>query len=170
MTKEEFKGFSSAAQHDMVLDALVRITKNLETIEKESGKPFVGTVKQRRNDVKLLTILAEAFGKNELVWKHSESTRYEVKMIPRDEVLSRFALYTGIGQKVYMEKSKPAPWDTAPMIDATNDNRKGSRNTFSEMTNAKEKITSAQQSSGNFMSCKSSTDTTSYPDELVKRS
>lgn len=138
MTKEEFKGFSSAAQHDMVLDALVRITKNLETIEKESGKPFVGTVKQRRNDVKLLTILAEAFGKNELVWKHSESTRYEVKMIP--------------------------------MIDATNDNRKGSRNTFSEMTNAKEKIESAQQSSGNFMSCKSSTDTTSYPDELVKRS
>lgn len=170
MTKEEFKGFSSAAQHDMVLDALVRITKNLETIEKESGKPFVGTVKQRRNDVKLLTILAEAFGKNELVWKHSESTRYEVKMIPRDEVLSHFALHTGIGQQVYMEKSKPAPWDTAPMIDATNDNRKGSRNTFSEMTNAKEKIESAQQSSGNFMSCKSSTDTTSYPDELVKRS
>lgn len=162
MTKEEFKGSSSAAQHDMILEALVRITKNLETIEKESGKPFVGTVKQRRNDVKLLTILAEAFGKNELVWKHSESTR--------DEVLSCFALYTGIGQNVYMEKSKPAPWDTAPMIDATNDNRKGSRNTFSEMTNAKEKIESAQQSSGNFMSCKSSTDTTSYPDELVKRS
>lgn len=68
MTKEEFKGFSSAAQHDMVLDALVRITK-------ASGKPFVGTVKQHRNDIKLLTILAEAFGKNELVWKHSESTR-----------------------------------------------------------------------------------------------
>lgn len=162
MTKEEFKGFSSAAQHDMVLEALVRITKNLETMEKESGKPFMGTSKQRRNDIKLLTILAEAFGKNELVWKHSESTR--------DEVLSRFALYTGIGQNVYMEKSKPAPWDTAPMIDATNDNRKWSRNTFSEMTNAKEKIESAQQSSGNFMSCKSSTDTTSYPDELVKRS
>lgn len=162
MTKEEFKGFSSAAQHDMVLEALVRITKNLETMEKESGKPFMGTSKQRRNDIKLLTILAEAFGKDEMVWKHSESTR--------DEVLSRFALYTGIGQNVYMEKSKPAPWDTAPMIDATNDNRKGSRNTFSEMTNAKEKIESAQQSSGNFMSCKSSTDTTSYPDELVKRS
>lgn len=162
MTKEEFKGFSSAAQHDMVLEALVRVTKNLETMEKESGNPFVGTVKQRRNDIKLLTILAEAFGKNELVWKHSESTR--------DEVLSCFALYTGIGQNVYMEKSKPAPWDTAPMIDATNDNRKGSRNTFSEMTNAKEKIESAQQSSGNFMSCKSSRDTTSYPDELVKRS
>lgn len=157
MTKEEFKGFSSAAQHDMILEALVRVTKNLETMEKESGKPFVGTSKQRRNDVKLLTILAEAFGKNELVWKHSESTR--------GEVLSRFALHTGIGQKVYMEKSKPAP-----MIDATNDNRKGSRNTFSEMTNAKEKIESAQQSSGNFMSCKSSTDTTSYPDEWVKRS
>lgn len=31
MTKEEFKGFSSAAQHDMVLDALVRITKNRES-------------------------------------------------------------------------------------------------------------------------------------------
>lgn len=162
MTKEEFKGFSSAAQHDMILEALVRVTKNLETMEKESGKPFVGTAKQRRNDVKLLTILAEAFGKNELVWKHSESTW--------DEVLSCFALYTGIGQKIYMEKSKPAPWDTAPMIDTTNDNRKGSRNTFSEMTNAKEKIESAQQSSGNFMSYKSSTDTTSYPDELVKRS
>lgn len=142
MTKEEFKGFSSAAQHDMVLEALVRVTKNLETMEKESERPFVGTVKQRRNDIKLLTILAEAFGKNELAW----------------------------AQNVYMEKSKPAPWDTAPMIDATNDNRKGSRNTFSEMTNAKEKIESAQQSSGNFMSCKSSTDTTSYPDELVKRS
>lgn len=164
MTKEEFKGFSSAAQHDMILEALVRITKNLETIEKESGKPFVGTVKQRRNDIKLLTILAEAFGKNELVWNRHG------KMMPWDEVLSCFALYTGIGQNVYMEKSKPAPWDTAPMIDATNDNRKGSRNTFSEMTNAKEKIESAQQSSGNFMSCKSSTDTTSYPDELVKRS
>lgn len=75
MTKEEFKGFSSAAQHDMVLEALVRITKNLETMEKESGKPFMGTSKQRRNDIKLLTILAEAFGKNELVWNHHESTR-----------------------------------------------------------------------------------------------
>lgn len=84
MTKEEFKGFSSAAQHDMVLEALVRVTKNIETIEKESGKPFVGTTKQRRNDIKLLTILAEAFGKNELVWKHSESTRDEVKMMPWD--------------------------------------------------------------------------------------
>ncbi len=69
MTKEEFKGFSSAAQHDMVLEALVRITKNLETMEKESGKPFMGTSKQRRNDIKPLTILAEAFGKNELVWE-----------------------------------------------------------------------------------------------------
>ena len=73
MTKEEFKGFSSAAQHDMVLEALVRITKNLETMEKESGKPFMGTSKQRRNDIKLLTILAEAFGKNELVWDKKPS-------------------------------------------------------------------------------------------------
>ena len=77
MTKEEFIGFSSSAQHDMVLEALVRVTKNLEIMEKESGKPFVGTDKQRRNDIKLLTILAEAFGKNELVWNH------------HDEILSR---------------------------------------------------------------------------------
>lgn len=144
MTKEEFKGLSSAAQHDMVLEALVRVTKNLETMEKESERPFVGTVKQRRNDIKLLTILAEAFGKNELAWAQK----------PR----------------VTMDAGKMMPRDEASMIDATNDNHKGSRNTFSEMTNAKEKIESAQQSSGNFMSCKSSTDTTSYPDELVKRS
>lgn len=70
MTKKEFMGFSSAAQHDMVLEALVRITKNLETMEKESGKPFEGTSKQRRNDIKLMTILAEAFGKNELIWRY----------------------------------------------------------------------------------------------------
>ena len=88
MTKNEFMGFSSAAQHDMVLEALVRVTKNLEILEKENGKPFVGTVKQRMNDIKLLTILAEAFGKNELVWNH------------HDEILTRDdALYTGIGQK-----------------------------------------------------------------------
>ena len=77
MTKEEFMGFSSAAQHDVVLEALVRVTKNLEIMEKASGKPFVGTTKQHRNDVKLLTILAEAFCKNELVWNH------------HDEILSR---------------------------------------------------------------------------------
>ena len=123
MTKEEFKGFSSAAQHDMVLEALVRVTKNLETMEKENGKPFVGTAKQRRNDVKLLTILAEAFGKNELVWAHrdevlgrgaalntdigqkiyAEKPRAIVnagRLMPRDEVMSNFALYTGLGQKV----------------------------------------------------------------------
>lgn len=144
MTKEEFQGFSSAAQHDMVLEALVRITKNLETMEKESGKPFVGTVKQRRNDVKLLTILAEAFGKNELVWAQKPRVTMDAgKMMPRDVVL-----YTGIGQKVYMEKSKPVK----------------------DIMSAKEKIESAQQRSGHFMSCKSSTDTTSYPDEWVKRS
>ena len=77
MTKEEFIGFSSSAQHDMVLEALVRVTKNLEIMEKASGKPFVGTSKQNANDIKLLTILAEAFGKNELVWNH------------HDEILSR---------------------------------------------------------------------------------
>ena len=72
MTKEEFIGFSSSAQHDMVLEALVRVTKNLEIIEKASGKPFIGTDKQNANDIKLLTILAEAFGKNELVWNHHD--------------------------------------------------------------------------------------------------
>lgn len=77
MTKEEFMGFSSAAQHDMVLEALVRVTKNLEIMEKASGKPFAGTTKRNANDIKLLTILAEAFGKNELVWNH------------HDEILSR---------------------------------------------------------------------------------
>ena len=95
MTKEEFMGFSSAAQHDMVLEALVRVTKNLEIMEKASGKPFAGTTKQNANDIKLLTILAEAFGKNELVWNH------------HDEILSRgAALYTDIGQQVYTEGSK----------------------------------------------------------------
>ena len=77
MTKEEFMGFSSSAQHDMVLEALVRVTKNLEIMEKASGKPFAGTSKQNANDIKLLTILADAFGKNELVWNH------------HDEILSR---------------------------------------------------------------------------------
>ena len=102
MTKEEFIGFSSSAQHDMVLEALVRVTKNLEIMEKASGKPFAGTTKQNANDVKLLTILAEAFEKNELVWNH------------HDEILSRgAALYTAIGQKVYTEGSKD---NTKPVV------------------------------------------------------
>ena len=102
MTKEEFKGFSSAAQHDMVLEALVRVTKNLKIMEKASGKPFAGTTKQNANDIKLLTILAEAFGKNELVWNH------------HDEILSRgAALYTDIGQRVYTEGSKD---NTKPVV------------------------------------------------------
>ena len=69
MTKEEFMGLSSSAQHDMVLEALVRVTKNIEIIENESGRPFADTSKQRMNDIKLLTILADAFSKNELVWE-----------------------------------------------------------------------------------------------------
>ena len=96
MTKEEFMGFSSAAQHDMVLEALVRVTKNLEIMEKASGKPFAGTTKQRRNDIKLLTILAEAFGKNELVWNHNDDT-----------------LHTGIEQKADAEESKE---NTKPVV------------------------------------------------------
>ena len=69
MTKEEFMGFSSDAQHNMVLEALTRVTKNIEIIENESGRPFADTSKQRMNDIKLLTILADSFSKNELVWK-----------------------------------------------------------------------------------------------------
>ena len=107
MTKKEFIGFSSSAQHDMVLEVLVRVTKNLEIMEKASGKPFAGTSKQNANDIKLLTILAEAFGKNELVWaQKSKSTRDDGRTHP-DEVLSRGAVYnTGIGQMVYKELSK----------------------------------------------------------------
>ena len=79
MTKEEFMGFSSKAQHNMVLEALARVTKNIEIIENEPRRPFADTDGQRMNDIKLLTILADAFGKNELVWAH------------HDEVLSRGA-------------------------------------------------------------------------------
>ena len=103
MTKEEFIGFSSAAQHDMVLEALVRVTKNLKIMEKASGKPFAGTSKQNANDIKLLTILAEAFGKNELVWNH------------HNEILSRGdALHTGIEQKANAEESKDNSWKPLP--------------------------------------------------------
>ena len=107
MTKKEFMGFSSAAQHDMVLEALVRVTKNLEIIEKASGKPFAGTTKQNANDIKLFTILAEAFGKNELVWNH------------HDEILSRGdALYTGIEQKADAEESKDNTKPIVEVVDA----------------------------------------------------
>lgn len=101
MTKDEFKGFSEAAQHDMVLEALVRVTKNLETMEKENGKPFVGTVKQRRNDIKLLTILAEAFGKNELVWEQKPRVTVDAgKYMPGDKVV-----VAGVGMERYNNKS-----------------------------------------------------------------
>lgn len=112
MTKEEFIGFSSSAQHDMVLEALVRVTKNLEIMEKASGKPFAGTTKQNANDIKLLTILAEAFGKNELLWDYARlykngnisESNYKERCY---ECMSRgSALFTDIGQQVYMKKSK----------------------------------------------------------------
>ena len=102
MTKEEFMGFSSEAQHNMVLEALARVTKNIEIIENEPRRPFADTDRQRMNDIKLLTILAEAFGKNELVWNH------------HDEILSRGdALYTGIEQKADAEESKE---NTKPVV------------------------------------------------------
>lgn len=108
MTKNEFMGFSYDAQHNMVLEALARVTKNIEIIENEPGRPFTDTNGQRMNDIKLLTILADAFSKNELAW--SQKTKST-----RDEILARGdALYTGIGQKVYMEKSKPAPFEPLP--------------------------------------------------------
>ena len=120
MTKEEFIGFSSSAQHDMVLEALVRVTKNLEIMEKASGKPFAGTTKQNANDIKLLTILADAFGKNELFWDYARlykngnisESNYKARC---DECMVRSsALFTDIGQQVYMEKSKPEPWEPLP--------------------------------------------------------
>lgn len=120
MTKEEFIGFSSSAQHDMVLEALVRVTKNLEIMEKASGKPFAGTTKQNANDIKLLTILAEAFGKNELLWDYARlykngnisESNYKARC---DECMARgSALFTDIGQQVYMEKSKPEPFEPLP--------------------------------------------------------
>lgn len=103
MTKEEFIGFSSDAQHNMVLEALVRVTKNIEIIENESGRPFADTSKQRMNDIKLLTILADAFSKNELVWNHKTKSA-------RDDILDRgAALHTGILLKEYIEKANPLP-------------------------------------------------------------
>lgn len=111
MTKEEFKGFSPAAQHDMVLEALVRVTKNLETMEKESGKPFVGTSKQRRNDIKLMTILADAFSKNELVWEQKPRVTVDAgKYVPRDKVV-----VVGVGMERYNNKSM------AELVKATDD-------------------------------------------------
>ena len=108
MTKNEFMGFSSDAQHNMVLETLARVTKNIEIIENESGKPFADTSKQRMNDIKLLTILADAFSKNELVW--NQKTK-----LTRDDTLERgAALHTGILLDEYIEKSKPAPWEQLP--------------------------------------------------------
>ena len=108
MTKEEFKGFSSSSQHDMVLEALVRVTKNIEIIENESGRPFADTSKQRMNDIKLLTILADAFSKNELVWNQKTKST-------RDDILERgAALHTGIVLKEYIEKSKSQPFEPLP--------------------------------------------------------
>lgn len=168
MTKEEFNGFSPAAQHDMVLEALVRVTKNLETMEKESGKPFVGTTKQRRNDIKLLTILAEAFGKNELVWARNG------ERMPRGKELSRFSEYTGLGQKVHTEGAR-ATIDTGKIMPSQDkvyittgetvrsngkhwysgigqEDQAEKLNPIKDIMDAKEKFESSQQRSGHFMS------------------
>lgn len=152
MTKEEFKGFSSAAQHDMILEALVRITKNLETIEKESGKPFVGTVKQRRNDIKLLTILAEAFGKDELAWAQKPRVTVNAgKYVPSDKVV-----VTGVGMERYNNKSM------AELLDPV----EGIRGIRDDMN----KIIGAQQKAGKFMSCVSIDDKSIYPVKSIAKS
>ncbi|WP_418373918.1 hypothetical protein [Agathobacter sp.] len=151
MTKEEFKGFSSAAQHDMVLEALVRITKNLETMEKESGKPFMGTSKQRRNDIKLLTILAEAFGKNELVLEQKPRVTVDAgKYIPSDKVV-----VTGVGMERYNNKSM------AELLDPV----EGIRGIRDDMN----KIVGAQQKASKFMSCVSIDDKSIYPVKSIAK-
>ena len=107
MTKEEFMGFSSAAQHDMVLEALVRVTKNLEIMEKASGKPFAGTSKQNANDIKLLTILADAFGKNELVWNqkvHTEEAKQPWKQLPESMRRGNTKPVVGCGKRTTLEE------------------------------------------------------------------
>lgn len=159
MTKEEFKGFSSAGQHDMVLEVLVRVTKNLETMEKESGKPFVGTAKQRRNDIKLLTILAEAFGKNELIWDNARvyknahaATMDAGKYIPNDKVA-----VVGVGMERYNSKSMA---ELSSAIKETWDGYKENSGTSRDVingirgiTDTEKKIVGAQQKAGKFVSC-----------------
>lgn len=154
MTKKEFMGFSSAAQHDMVLDALIRVIQNLETMEKESGKPFVGTVKQRRNDIKLLTILAEAFGKNELVWKKKPAVTVDAgKYIPDKKIA-----VVGVGMERYNEKSM------AELLGSKDEDiiegkvlfQRCSGNVvdgLKKIIDDKNKIENAQQKAGKFMSC-----------------
>jgi hypothetical protein len=159
MTKDEFKGFSSAAQHGMVLEALIRITKNLETMEKESGKPFMGTSKQRRNDIKLLTILAEAFGKNELVWdnarvyKNAHAVTVDAgKYIPSDKVV-----VVGVGMERYNSKSMK---ELSSAIEETWDGYKENSGSSRDVINgirgiadAEKKIVGAQHKAGKFVSC-----------------
>lgn len=154
MTKKEFMGFSSAAQHDMVLEALVRVTQNLETMEKESGKPFEGTSKQRRNDIKLLTILAEAFGKNELVWKKKSTVTADAgKYIPDKKIA-----VVGVGMERYNEKSM------SELLGSRDEDRIEGKVLFQrcsgnvadglkKIIDDKNKIENAQQKAGKFMSC-----------------
>lgn len=154
MTKKEFMGFSSAAQHDMVLEALVRVTQNLETMEKESGKPFEGTSKQRRNDIKLLTILAEAFGKNELVWKKKPTVTVDAgKYIPDKKIA-----VVGVGMERYNEKSM------SELLGSRDEDRIEEKVLFQrcsgnvvdglkKIIDDKNKIENAQQKAGKFMSC-----------------
>lgn len=148
MTKEEFKGFSSAAQHDMVLEALVRVTKNLETMEKDNGKPFVGTVKQRRNDIKLLTILAEAFGKNELVWDQKSRVTVDAgKYIPDKVYITTGVMHKNPFDEIMAAKDK---FERAQqrfghfMVPESTDHV-----SYKEMAAVNDRIERARRSSGN---------------------
>lgn len=67
----------------------------------------MGTFKQRRNDIKLLTILAEAFGKNELVWNHHESTRGDGRMIPRTRSYRALPCILALGRKYIWKSLSP---------------------------------------------------------------
>ena len=154
MTKKEFMGFSSAAQHDMVLEALIRVTQNLETMEKESGKPFAGTSKQRRNDIKLFTILAEAFGKNELVWAHKPRVTVDAGKYMPDKKIA----VVGVGMERYNEKSM------SELLGSRDEDRIEGKVLFQrcsgnvadglkKIIDDKNKIENAQQKAGKFMSC-----------------
>lgn len=158
MTKKEFMGFSSAAQHDMVLETLVRVTQNLETMEKESGKPFEGTSKQRRNDIKLLTILAEAFGKNELIWDHARVYKNRATIDAGKYMPDKKIAVVGVGMERYNEKSM------AELLGSRDEDRIEGKVLFQrcsgnvadglkKIIDDKNKIENAQQKAGKFMSC-----------------
>ena len=72
----------------------------------------MGTSKQRRNDIKLLTILAEAFSKNELIWRYpNDAIKNAAKYCEADVQGIRDAekkvVVVGVGMERYNSKSMP---------------------------------------------------------------